>query len=94
MPSPSDKPRILIIGDAVVPTGFARVIRNIFQPLHNHYELHQMATRYDGGPRDYPWSLYPAKQGGDPYGYSQLPTLVNEIRPALVFLLYDISFQI
>ena len=89
----NSKPRILIIGDAVVPTGFARVIRSIFQPLQNSYELHQMATRFDGGPHDYPWRLYPAKQGVDVYGYSQLPTLVNEIRPDVVFLLYDISFQ-
>ncbi len=60
-----DNRRILIIGDAVAPTGFARVIRSIFQPLHRDFELHQMATRYDDGPHDYLWPLYPAKQGGD-----------------------------
>ncbi len=85
--------RILIVGDAVAPTGFARVIRSIFEPLHRDFELHQMATRYDGEPNDYPWALYPAKAGGDVYGYNHLPKLVSEIRPALVFLLYDISFQ-
>ena len=42
----SDKPKILIIGDAVAPTGFARVIRSIFELLHKDYELHQLATRY------------------------------------------------
>ena len=88
-----ENPRILIVGDAVAPTGFARVIRSIFQPLHRDFELHQMATRFDGEPHDYPWALYPAKEGGDVYGYNYLPKLVNEIRPALVFLLYDISFQ-
>lgn len=46
--------RILIIGDAVAPTGFARVIRSIFEPLHKNFELHQLATRYDGRPHDYP----------------------------------------
>jgi len=49
--------RILIIGDAVAPTGFARVIRSIFQPLQNDFELHQLATRYDGQPHNYPWQL-------------------------------------
>jgi|GEM_PF-6940122 len=44
-------PRILIIGDAVAPTGFARVIRSIFQPLRQDFELHQLATRYLGGAR-------------------------------------------
>ena len=93
MTHPPDNRRILIVGDAVAPTGFARVIRSIFQPLHRDFELHQMATRYDNEPHDYSWPLYLAKQGGDVYGYNQLPKLVNEIRPAVVFLLYDISFQ-
>ncbi len=52
--------RILIIGDAVAPTGFARVIRSIFEPLGGDFELHQLATRYDGSPADFPWKLYPA----------------------------------
>lgn len=89
----NDNRRILIIGDAVAATGFARVIRSIFQPLHRDFELHQMATRYNDEPHDYPWPLYPAKQGTDVYGYSHLPKLVHEIRPAVVFLLYDLTFQ-
>lgn len=52
-----EQTKILIIGDAVAPTGFGRVIRSIFQPLHNNFELHQLATRYDGRPNDYPRSL-------------------------------------
>jgi D-inositol-3-phosphate glycosyltransferase len=90
--SPS-KPRILIIGDAVAPTGFGRVIRSIFEPLHRDYELHQLATRYDGGPHDYPWTLYPAGKGKSQYGFDQVVPLIEEIRPAIVFLLYDIPFQ-
>lgn len=87
------KPKILIIGDAVAPTGFGRVIRSIFQPLHHDYDLHQLATRYDGQSHDYPWTLYAANQGESVYGYDQIPKLVAGIRPALVFLLYDIPFQ-
>jgi hypothetical protein len=55
--------RILIIGDAVAPTGFARVIRSIFTPLQKDFELHQLATRHDGAPHDYSWQLYPAAKG-------------------------------
>lgn len=86
--------RILIIGDAVAPTGFARVIRNIFEPLHKDFELHQMATRYDGRPHDYPWKLYSAGKGKSVYGYDQIGPLIEKIQPAAVFLLYDISFQV
>jgi glycosyltransferase involved in cell wall biosynthesis len=87
------KPKILIIGDAVAPTGFARVIRSIFQPLHSDFELHQLATRYDGGAHDYPWTLYPANKGTSVYGYDQIARLIQEVQPAIVFLLYDIPFH-
>jgi glycosyltransferase involved in cell wall biosynthesis len=90
----SAKPKILIIGDAVAPTGFARVIRSIFEPLHNDYELHQLATRYDGSPHDYPWKLSAASKGTSRYGYDQIVPLTEQIQPAIVFLLYDIPFQI
>lgn len=86
--------RILIIGDAVAPTGFARVIRSVFEPLHKDFEFHQLATRYDGGPHNYPWQLYPAGKGKSVYGYDQISPLVAKLQPAIVFLLYDIPFQI
>lgn len=90
----SVKPRILIIGDAVAPTGFARVIRSIFTPLSEAYELHQLATRYDGGAHDWPWTLYAANAGKSVYGYDQIAPLVERIQPAVVFVLYDIAFQV
>ena len=90
----SGKPKILIIGDAVAPTGFARVIRSIFEPLHERYELHQLATRFDGSAHSYPWKLYPAGKIGNRYGFDQVATLVDQIQPAIVFLLYDIVFQV
>jgi D-inositol-3-phosphate glycosyltransferase len=89
-----DRPKILIIGDAVAPTGFARVIRSIFEPLHRDYELHQLATRFDGGPHDYPWKLYPAATGKSRYGFDQIVPLIDQIDPAIVFVLYDIVFQV
>jgi D-inositol-3-phosphate glycosyltransferase len=90
----SAKPKIMIIGDAVAPTGFARVIRSIFEPLREHYELHQLATRYDGGPHNYPWQLYPAGKGEHRYGFERIAPFIAEIQPQIVFLLYDIPFQV
>lgn len=88
------RPKILIIGDAVAPTGFARVIRSIFEPLQRDFELHQLATRFDGGAHDYPWTLYSAGERGDGYGYNRIPELMQQIQPAIVFLLYDIVYQV
>lgn len=87
------KPRILIIGEAVAPTGFARVIRSVFSRLTEHYELHQLATRYDGSAHDWPWTLHAASKGQSVYGYDQVVMLVDSLKPSLVFLLYDIPFQ-
>jgi glycosyltransferase involved in cell wall biosynthesis len=89
----SAKPKILIVGDAVVPSGFARVIRSIFEPLKDDFELHQLATRYDGRSHDYPWKLYSAGKDKSRYGYDQIVPLIEQIQPAIVFLLYDIPFQ-
>ena len=89
----SAKPKILITGDAVAPTGFARVIRSIFEPLREHYELHQLATRYNGGPHNYPWTLHPTGKVEDRYGFDRIGPLIAEIQPRIVFLLYDIPFQ-
>lgn len=87
------KPRILIIGEAVAPTGFARVIRSVFSRLTDHYELHQLATRYDGSAHDWRWTLHAASNGHSVYGYDQVVPLVESLRPDLVFLLYDVAFQ-
>jgi len=70
------------------------VIRSIFEPLCNDYELHQLATRYDGSSHDYPWKLYAAGKGQSRYGYDQIVPLTEQIQPAIVFLLYDIPFQV
>lgn len=87
------KPCILIIGEAVVQTGFARVIHSVFSRLTDQYELHQLATRYDGGAHDWPWTLHAASKGRSVYGYDQVAPLVDSLKPSLVFLLYDIPFQ-
>lgn len=92
MPEPSSPPRVLVIGEAAVPTGFARVIRSIFQPLAGRLEVHQLATRWDGTPHDYPWRLH-RPPAGDPFGRQMLPGLLQRVRPALVFLLYDMTYQ-
>ncbi|HEV7669865.1 MAG TPA: glycosyltransferase [Thermoanaerobaculia bacterium] len=83
-------PRLLLIGDAVAPTGFARVIYGIFRPLAERYQIHQLGFNYDGDPHDWPWPIYPAG-GADrlQWGVARIDALVREIQPDLVFLLHD-----
>jgi D-inositol-3-phosphate glycosyltransferase len=90
MSSPS-LPRVLVIGEGVAPTGYARVIRSIFGPLTGRLDVHQLATRWDSRAHDWPWTLHAAPEN-DPYGYGMIPDLLDRLRPAFVFLLYDLSF--
>jgi hypothetical protein len=84
------KSKILIIGDAEVNTGFARVIQSIFIHLYQKYELHQLATHYKGGPNQSKWPLYVARTEHDPYGYAKIPELIASLKPDIVFLIYRI----
>jgi D-inositol-3-phosphate glycosyltransferase len=84
------RPRLLVVGDAAVPTGFARVIRSIFEPLIEVYEIHQIGINYDGDPHAYPWPIYPAQTGGDPMGRARAAKLVEGLKPDAVFVLNDI----
>ena len=87
------QPRILIISEAGAPSGYARVIRSIFTPLAREFEIEQLATRYDGGAHDWPWTLHAAATAEGPYGFDRVAPLVDSFRPDAVFLLNDLSFE-
>jgi len=86
-------PRILVAGDAAVPTGFARVIEGILKPLVTRYEIHHLGTNYHGDPHGYGWKIYPADIGGDRWGARRIVALVEKIRPQLIFIVNDIWVQ-
>jgi glycosyltransferase involved in cell wall biosynthesis len=89
----TERPRILVAGDAAVPTGFARVTEGIFKPLSGAYEIHQLGTNYRGDPHGLGWKVYPAEIGGDRWGAKRIVPLVERLKPRLVFILNDIWVQ-
>jgi glycosyltransferase involved in cell wall biosynthesis len=89
----TERPRILVAGDAAVPTGFARVMEGIFRPLSSRYEIHHLGTNYRGDPHGYGWAVYPAELGGDRWGANRVAALVERLRPRLVFILNDLWVQ-
>lgn len=89
----AERPRILVAGDAAVPTGFARVTEGIFKPLSSAYEIHQLGTNYRGDPHGLDWKVYPAEIGGDRWGANRIVPLVERLKPRLVFILNDIWVQ-
>lgn len=83
------KKKILVIGDAVAPTGFARVLHSLFVPLSKKYEVHHLGVNYRGDPHEFKYSIYPAMLGGDIYGFGRVDGLVQALKPDLIFLLND-----
>ena len=87
---PDSRPVILAVGDAVVATGFSRVLGSILQCLISEYNIQQLGTNYRGDPHDKGWKIYPAQLGGDLQGVNRLKPLVRMIQPRIVFMVNDL----
>jgi glycosyltransferase involved in cell wall biosynthesis len=91
-----EKIPILVIGDAVATTGFARVMHGVFENLPKaKYDVHHLGVNYRGDPHGFKSKIYPAIPGGsynigDIYGISRIGQLLNAIKPKLVFILNDV----
>jgi D-inositol-3-phosphate glycosyltransferase len=83
--------RILAVGQAVQPTGYARVMISILERLCRspEFELLQFAFNYRGVEITDPWRIEPNRLLGDPYGREQMPGLLREFRPDLVYMCHD-----
>ena len=86
------RPRLLVVGDAVAATGFARVIHSVLAPLAERYEICQLGCNYWGDPHVWPWPIYPAGSGprGDWTGQDRLASMVASFQPDLIFLANDL----
>jgi D-inositol-3-phosphate glycosyltransferase len=85
-----DRIPILVVGDAVASTGFARVLHAIIERIGDRYDVHHLGINYHGDPHDAGWAIYPAGSQGDVLGVNRLEALLRKVRPRLVFLLYDL----
>jgi D-inositol-3-phosphate glycosyltransferase len=86
-----EKIKILWVGDAVVPTGFARVNHSILKHLpKDKYDVYFLGVNYWGDPHNYPYKIYPAGTGksGDFYGFYRIPQFAKE-KFDLIFFLND-----
>lgn len=84
------KPKLLVVGDAVAPTGFSRVTHAILSRLNGDFDIHQIGINYSGDPHDLPWAIYPAGVNGDPHGVNRIAELVQKIQPDVVFMVNDL----
>jgi glycosyltransferase involved in cell wall biosynthesis len=88
--SQPSKPVLLVVGDAVAPTGFARVTSSIISRLTDRFDCHQLGINYGGDPHHHNWPIYPASLGGDPHGVKRVGELVSRLKPAITLLVNDL----
>jgi D-inositol-3-phosphate glycosyltransferase len=77
------------VGEAVVPTGFARVLRGIATALPDHYDVHVLGVdqRDPGEPPTVSrgrWLLHSNLATSDPWGLGELSRLLEHLSPDLL----------
>lgn len=85
----SRKPRLLWVGDALVPTGFATVTHAVLDHLQHDWDIVVSGINYDGAAHDLPYQVIPAWQGGDMWGMNRFAHLCAEFDPAAVIINND-----
>lgn len=83
------KPRLLWIGDALVPTGFATVTHAILDHLRHDWDVLVSGVNYDGSAHELPYQIIPAWQGGDMWGMNRFQHFCAEFDPAAVIINND-----
>lgn len=85
----TNKPRLLWIGDALVPTGFATVTHRVLEQLYSRWDVIVSGVNYDGAPHRLPYRVMPAWQGGDMWGIDRFPQVCAEFDPDVVVINND-----
>jgi glycosyltransferase involved in cell wall biosynthesis len=80
----------LFIGDLVTPTGFSRVLHGILKYLNQEkIDIYGLGVNYRGDPHNYPYKIFPAFLGGDPYGLNRIRQLIEAVKFDFIFILND-----
>jgi D-inositol-3-phosphate glycosyltransferase len=81
--------KLLWIGDAACPSGFARATHGILDVVRDHYEVTVLGLNYRGDPHEYPYPIYAAAPGGDSFGVGRLIWMCDTVKPDVIVLQND-----
>jgi len=85
-----NKARLLVWGDAVVATGFSKVLHSIVDNLpQDMYDIYWIGVNYHGDPHSYPYKIYPADSHGDLLGLNRLQEILTIAKPEIILALGD-----
>jgi D-inositol-3-phosphate glycosyltransferase len=84
--------RLIAIGYNIAGTGLTRAMHSIMRRLAARHEIHFLGIGYSGEVvRDKGLTLYPTNpEGGDVFAAFQARRLIEELQPALIFIMHDI----
>lgn len=81
--------RILVLGEVLTPSGYARVLQSLLPFLANRFDVHVFSRGYLGPPVTGRWEVHPNLDPIDVWGIDQVPALVARLQPDLVWVIYD-----
>lgn len=84
-------PKLLVVGDFPVFTGFGTVLHNLLPAFKKEYDLYVMGINYYGDYNEYvhEYKIWPAAQDNDVYGYGKLYHFIDQLKPDLVLIVND-----
>jgi glycosyltransferase involved in cell wall biosynthesis len=83
------KARLLWCSDFTVHTGFARVAESVLRHLADSFDVGVLGTWYNGDPHEYPFPIWPAASGNEPFGFGRLKEVAGKFKPDVVLVLND-----
>lgn len=81
--------KLLWVGDAGCPSGFAKATHSILETLRHHYDVTVLGLNYRGDPHKYPYPIYAAAPGGDSFGVGRLIWMCDVVKPDVIVLQND-----
>lgn len=82
-------PRMLWVGDAACPSGFARSTHGVLATLYKEYDVTVLGINYNGDPHDHPYPIYACAAGGDAFGVKRLIWMCDKVKPDVIVIQQD-----
>lgn len=83
------RPRLLWVGDAGCPSGFARATHETLETLRRHYDVTVLGLNYRGDPHTYPYPIWACAPGGDSFGIGRLIWMCDFMHPDIIVIQND-----
>src|SRR5258708_6785135 len=85
--------RLLWVGDAGCPSGFAvathKILDELDYRLNGDFDVTVLGINYNGDPHQYPYPMFAAFVGGDAFGVGRLISMCDTVKPDVIVVQQD-----